>query len=386
MIPAWLQPTSTVTIAAIGVVTVAVWVWTISHVPARRALPTWRTRIRILFTTLACTLTALLVLAMALNYRNDWYPTWGSIVRSATVSDTAQHGAVRAQASADSWVRGTPSALQSDPTANPAFASHTWSQTPGTELITTAVDGAVSGVSAQVVVYLPPSYLAHPERYYPVVVALPGVPGNPDAYKNDMELPARITTAYDEQKIREFITVIPDVFPDNYDTECVDSVDGKTRMDTFVSTDLTYWIKSNLRAVNDPDAWATLGYSAGGWCSSMFTVRHPSIFKYSINMSGYFQPIFDGDQLREPFDPEYDLAQVIHTTRPDVAIWYWGAEDDRIPTAELERVTPSIQEPTTLVTTLLANGGHSWTIWQDGCTQALAWLGATSPYFAWEQA
>ena len=39
-------------------------------------------------------------------------------------------------------------------------------------------------------------------------------------------------------QLRESIVVIPDVFPDNVDTECVDASDGSILMETFVTRDV----------------------------------------------------------------------------------------------------------------------------------------------------
>ena len=109
-----------------------------------------------------------------------------------------------------------------------------------------------------------PSYLTHTDRFYPVILGLPGVPGTINAYKDNLRIGQTINAASQNHKIREAIVVIAETFPNNLDTECVNSADGSNQIDTFVSTDVTYWIKSNLRAVNNREAWTTLGYSAGG--------------------------------------------------------------------------------------------------------------------------
>ena len=119
----------------------------------------------------------------------------------------------------------------------------------------------------------------------------------------------------------------------------------------------------------------------------MFTMRNPHQFKYSINLSGYFQPQFDnGKTLLAPGDTQYDLDKIASEEKPNVDIWYWAAKDDKMPVQQLEQFKPHVSAPTTLVTNLIANGGHSWPVWTSGLQHSIEWLGSPSPQFAWEQA
>ena len=243
--------------------------------------------------------------------------------------------------------------------------------------------GPTSGMTSETLIWLPPGYLSHPERRYPVIFAFQGIPGSVDAYQQNLPVGQIIPSLVSAQRIRDAIVVVPTVFPNNLDTECVDSADGSVRMDTFVSSDLVAWAKANLRTVDRPDAWATLGFSAGGWCSSMLTLRHPETFGYSLSLSGYFQIRFNGSALRPDGDPVYDLGRIASEQAPSVKLWFWTAKDDSAPYDSVQQFAPKVRAPTVLTVALVEAGGHSWAVWTAGTQAGLQWLGENSAQFAW---
>lgn len=334
---------------------------------------------------LVCIVLAVAMVALTLNRANSWYPTWESLTGPGAVTATRNAGAADPPAAkVTGWQTAEPDVLTADPRTNPAFGQQNWQDpAPRGQYLMVHLVGADSGSAGAVQVWLPPSYLSHPERRYPVIVAFAGVPGSLTTLADGLHIGDEITRLAGERRLRESIVVVPDVFPNDLDTECVDSVNGKVRMTTFVASDVVTWLKTNLRVADGPDGWATLGYSAGGYCAMTFAMRRPDLFSSAISLSGMFVPVFDRNQLGLRGDSSYDLPTVAAQQAPDVRLWFWCAKDDPTPYQSWQSFEARVRAPTSLTTTLIASGGHSITVWQPGVTAGLAWLGQTRSSFAW---
>lgn len=381
--PQWFELSSPVPVVVAAVALIAVLAWVLIRVPLRPAAKPWRAIARQVVGVLSSILLSILVLALSLNAAQGWYPTWASLAGAGKVVDVSTSGRAEVESTAAPWATGQPSALQADPRQNSALGSQDWSDPDRSRYLTVTIPGQQGDAGHKALVWLPASYLSHSERFYPVVLTFAGVPGSISTYQEgDMAIGRRIEDLVGEQKLRETIVVVPDVFPDNLDTECVDASDGSIRTESWVTTDVVPWITANLRAVADRQGWATLGLSAGGWCSTMFTMRHPELFAHAISMAGYFKPLFGGKTYRPENDTEYDLARIAEQNAPDVRLWVWTAMDDAMPYAELTRFESSVKAPTSLTSTLLESGGHAPSVWETGLPVGLAWLGKSSQ-FSW---
>lgn len=333
---------------------------------------------------LLVTILTLLVIFFKLNNDNQWYGNWGDLVTGG------DGGSVVTQTTglttpAGSPVTELPHEPFTDPQRNPQNIKEIGAQLDPSassgQWATFELSGKASHVTQQVTVWLPPSYFTDKDRAFPVITAFTGFPGSVQTYTKSMNLDQHIKSAVRDSGLREPIVVIPDVFPGNHDTECVDGNHGK--YETFVSQDVVSWVRENLRTSTEPRAWSTLGYSAGGWCSSMFTVRHPEIWGHSINMAGYFAPDYSKGQEWVTADPAgYDLAQVVEKNKPDVNIWFFTGGEDTPAIKAVEKFKDSVKDPTGLVINTSQTGGHRVPLWTAQIEPSLKWLGQVSPYFA----
>jgi len=329
------------------------------------------------------TVLSVLALFLKLNADNQWYTSWHDLVAGGESgpAHTTVVGAIQRKARAAPSVTGKFSPLQRNPASNPSFGTQLNPQAAVGQWVSFSFTGPTTGITRNVSLWLPPSYLAHPDQAYPVLTAFSGFPGSPQTYVQTLQYDQIVMDEVRAGRLREPIVIVPDMYPANLDTECVDGSDG--RYESYVAVDLVHWIKHNLRTVNNRHAWATTGYSAGGWCATMFSVLHPGRWAASINLAGYFAPEYSPYQhWNRSNDPRYNLAATVARHKPPVDIWFFSGGDDRRPLRSLARFQPKIAPPTSLVTNISAFGGHRLTVWQAGRGPSLAWVGSSSGYFA----
>lgn len=364
------------------ILTVAALFFAVVIVPRRRAPGLGKHVIQFVCIILVTVLT-LLTVFFKLNSDNQWYSSWGDLLSGGdggTVTTTeAGYNEPSAQPAAD-VPHSAFTAAQINPQKNKDIGGQLNPQAESGQWATFSLKGGHSGVTQQVTVWLPPSYFTHPDRAYPVITAFTGFPGAISTYTDSMSMDLHIRNSVRDGKIREPIVVIPNVFPGNNDTECLDSDRG--RYETFVSQDVVDWIRTNLRPSSDPKAWSTFGYSAGGWCSSMFAVRHPDIWNHSVNLAGYFAPEYSPGQPLKVSDPgQYDLAGIVAEKKPDVNMWFFSGGQDTTALKAVNSFKDSVADPTSLSINISETGGHRVALWGTQIEPSLEWLGRTSPYF-----
>jgi S-formylglutathione hydrolase FrmB len=330
------------------------------------------------------TLLTVLALFLKLNADNRWYSSWGDLLAGSTPRPVTEAviGAPPGRVTSPAPVDGpTFSDLQRNPRSNPDIGAQIVPTSGQGQWVSFDLTGPTTGITQQLLVWLPPSYLSQPDRAYPVLTAFTGYPGAPEAYIHTFDFDRIVREQVAQGHLREPIVVIPDVYPSGLDTECVDGSNGQ--YESWVSVDVVEWVSTNLRTADDPQAWATLGYSAGGWCATMLSVRHPNQWPRSINIAGYFAPIYtQGQQWAARNDPRYALATLIAQHRPDVDIWFFSGGGDPIPLQSLAEFQPHVRAPTSLTTRITSSGGHRPEVWRPAMAEALAWLGDTSSHFA----
>ncbi len=132
-------------------------------------------------------------------------------------------------------------------------------------------------------IYLPPAYLADPSAPLPVVVMLAGVPGNPA----DMARAAGATGLADAYAARHGGRAPILVFPDHNggffgDTECVDGPRGLA--ETYLTVDVPAFVHAAVPS--SAASWGIVGYSEGGTCAVVLSLRHPALFANFVDIAG----------------------------------------------------------------------------------------------------
>ncbi|MFF4350711.1 alpha/beta hydrolase [Streptomyces sp. NPDC001530] len=317
--------------------------------------------------------TAITLVFVLVNNANSLYDNWADLL------GTGDH----VQQAADLGRDGTGGiALKQLPKVRQTF---TQADGPGMHqaggVRVTQLKGRVSGVNAEVYVWLPPQYHepAYAHRKFPVVELLPGYPGSAKAWFGSLKVHEQLLPMMRDGQVAPFILVAPrTTLLARVDTGCA-NVPGTVNADSWLSVDVPKMVTDNFRAEAAPDGWATAGYSAGAHCATKLAVAHPDRYRAAVSMSGYNDPIGERDSLaaqspalRRQNNP-YLLLRA-YRTPPRVALYFSGESGDGYEAgAALRQIA---KPPTTVDVVLLPRsaGGHDMALWRPQVPEVFRWL------------
>ncbi|MEU7059886.1 alpha/beta hydrolase-fold protein [Streptomyces sp. NPDC046197] len=245
----------------------------------------------------------------------------------------------------------------------------------------TQLKGRVSGVSAEVYVWLPPQYNdpAYKNKKFPVVELLSGYPGSAKAWYGSLKVHEQLEPLMRSGQVAPFILVSPRTnLIAKIDTGCA-NIPGTVNADSWLSIDVPKMITDNFRAESGPDGWATAGYSAGAHCAAKLAVAHPDRYRAAVSLSGYNDPIGERNslaaqsvELRRANNP-YTLLKG-YRTPPRIALYVSGEGGDGYEAGvALEQIAKA---PTTVHVVFLPRsaGGHSMALWRPQIPTVFRWL------------
>lgn len=317
--------------------------------------------------------TAVALVFTMVNNSNQLYDNWGDLL------GTSDH----VHEAADLGASGTGGiALEKLPKVRQTFKP---GKGPGMRsdggVLVTQLKGRVSGVHAEVNVWLPPQYRdpAYRDHKFPVVEVLPGYPGSSKAWYGAMDAPEQLAPLMRSGQIEPFIIVSPrtTLLPGK-DTGCA-NIPGKVNADSWLSIDVPKMVMDNFRAQAAPDGWAVAGYSAGAHCAAKLAVAHPDRYRAAVSMSGYNDPIAvpqslagKSPALRAANNPYAILKE--SRVPPRVALYLSGQPKDGYEAAmAIQRVAKA---PTTVNVVFIPSsaGGHTMALWKPQVVPAFRWL------------
>ncbi|MEU6096007.1 alpha/beta hydrolase-fold protein [Streptomyces sp. NPDC047079] len=245
----------------------------------------------------------------------------------------------------------------------------------------TQLKGEVSGIDAEVYVWLPPQYddPAYRNRKFPVVELLSGYPGSAKAWFGSLKAHEQLLPLMRSGQVAPFILVAPRTnIIAKVDTGCA-NVPGVVNADTWLSIDVPKMVTDNFRAQSAPKGWAAAGYSAGGHCAAKLVTAHPDRYRAAISMSGYNDPIGERKSLaarsvslRRQNNPFFLLKS--RPTPPRVSLYLSGQLGDGYQAAA---ALEQIAKPPTVVRAVLiprSAGGHSMALWRPQIPYVFTWL------------
>jgi len=233
-------------------------------------------------------------------------------------------------------------------------------------------------------VYLPPAYLTSPRALLPVLVLLAGQPGSPIDWLNGGRL-ATVLDGFAEQHggLAPVVVIPDDLGRPLANPLCLDSRLGM--VETYLSTDVPAWIRSNLQVDPDPRQWTIGGYSHGGTCALQLAVRAPEVYPTFIDISGQDEPTLGDRQttVRAAYGGDHEAFRqvnpldILATRRfPASAAMIVAGRQDAMYRPQQQRVLAACRAAGMDVDWLDLPGGHGWSVWGPGLQQSLPWLGA----------
>lgn len=245
----------------------------------------------------------------------------------------------------------------------------------------TQLKGRVSGVNAEVYVWLPPQYNepAYRHHKFPVVELLPGYPGSAKAWFGSMKAHEQLLPLMKDGQVAPFILVAPRTnLLAGVDTGCA-NIPGTVNADSWLSIDVPKMVMDNFRAEPAPSGWAVAGYSAGAHCAVKLAVAHPDRYRAAVSLSGYNDPIGERNSLasqtpalRAANNPYLLLKK--SAVPPRIALYVSGESGDGYQAGvALEAVAKA---PTTVHVVFLPRsaGGHTMALWRPQVVPSFRWL------------
>ncbi|MGW0410952.1 alpha/beta hydrolase [Streptomyces collinus] len=317
--------------------------------------------------------TAVALVFVLVNNQNNLYDNWADLL------GTGNH----VQQAADLGRDGTGGlALKQLPKVRQVFKP---ADGPGMRAAggvrVTQLKGRVSGVNAEVYVWLPPQYNepAYRGKKFPVVELLPGYPGSAKAWFGSLKAHEQLLPLMRSGQVAPFILVAPRTnLLAGVDTGCA-NIPGQVNADTWLSIDVPRMVTDNFRAQPAPQGWAVAGYSAGAHCAVKLAVAHPDRYRAAVSMSGYNDPIGERNSLasqnpalRAENNPYLLLRKA--AVPPRVALYVSGESGDGYQAGTaLESVAKA---PTTVHVVFLPRsaGGHTMALWRPQVPAVFRWL------------
>ena len=245
----------------------------------------------------------------------------------------------------------------------------------------TQLKGRVSGVNAEVYVWLPPQYNdpAYRHKKFPVVEILPGYPGSAKAWFGSMKTHEQLLPLMRSGQVAPFILVAPRTnLLAGVDTGCA-NIPGQVNADSWLSIDVPKMVMDNFRAQPAPQGWAVAGYSAGAHCAVKLAVAHPDRYRAAVSMSGYNDPIGERNSLaaqsptlRAENNPYLLLKKA--AAPPRIALYFSGESGDGYQAGvAMESIAKA---PTTVHVVFLPRsmGGHTMALWRPQVPETFRWL------------
>lgn len=373
--------TATAITAIIGTTTMVTW----RQLSANTTTAFLGRTLAILSFATACTV----ALMLPLNTTQGWFGSWEDLLKSSEPVEqatTITSGKSKPAETKPSPLetpspRPTPQRLS----VNTADVGKTATLKPTAwgGYFETRIPGPVSGHEDNAWIWLPPSYretvaAGQTPQSYPVIYVMHGFPGGPSAYFDVMKVDQAMQSAVTGNKMRESIMVFPTWSAGNVDTECTDGAGTTPKVETWLSQDVTAWVHQNLRSIPQAESTATLGYSAGGYCSIMLSLLHPQKFGAAMGFGAYTAPSFERNVLFSPDSPQgqrYDLQKLVDNAPPKTAIWLYAAQNDRLSYKPSEKLVKSAKPPLIAALATTERGGHRVDVWAQQLPGAYTWLG-----------
>ena len=227
-------------------------------------------------------------------------------------------------------------------------------------------------------VYTPPGYddPANASRRYPVVYLLHGWPGSEGNWPNMGHAGATADSLIASGRIPPVVLVFPDGTGKGLlgRSLYIDSYDGLSKVETFITTHLISWVDSTFRTIRSPQSRGVIGLSDGGTAAINFALQHPDIFgacgshsadlrlKKGMGMGGVIGPDPGATKLLQEHSPLVYAPDVVAQLDTPVIYFDCGADDESAAqNREFDAMLTKLGVPHTYRE---FPGTHEWKYWR----------------------
>ncbi|MCQ4084968.1 alpha/beta hydrolase-fold protein [Streptomyces sp. RB6PN25] len=344
-----------VTVLAV-IATLVLWSKIPGPVPVR-----WGSRLVMI---LVCQATAIAVVAALINTSYGLYASWSDLLgtNTANPNNVAMPG----------------------PPASRAKFTHAQGGTDAGGLLDTYFHGTRSTLSGQVIVWAPPEYNdpAYAHTDFPVLMLLHGVPGSPQSWLENGNMPGAFQNLVAQHRSHPFILAMPVINPGSVDTDCSDIPNRKVA--TWLAEDVPDLIRHKFRTVSGPRGWGLMGFSTGGYCATKLPLQFPHVFGAGAALdpdplTGDPDVIYDS-VLREHNSPMW-LIRHTQTDLSGISLFLATSKQDRdSPPTYIEKFARYANDAADygsgvrVQTMVVPAGGHNYNTWTSMYPAAISFL------------
>ena len=216
-------------------------------------------------------------------------------------------------------------------------------------------------------VFLPADYDDQPDRRYPVVYFLHGLPAGSGSYRNNAWLADALA------RVGQAILVLPQGARDSdKDPEYLNWGAGRN-WETYIAREVPRYVDARFRTIPTRAGRAIIGLSAGGYGATIVGLHNPATFSVIESWSGYFHPTDPSGTralAREPATSAHTLIDRLRTGKTYFA-FYIGRGDGRFlaENMQLDRELTAARAPHLFE---VYKGAHETSLWR---AHAVGWLG-----------
>ena len=314
-----------------------------------------------------CQVTAIAVVATLINNSFYFYTSWADLLGTSQIVATSRNSLPQAPTAE----------LHRIDAARRAQPAHSHGV-----VLNQMIHGTTSGLTAPAVIYLPPQYFQprYAHTRFPVVLVMPGYPGNPQMYLTRLPVPRVMAQEVASGRATPFIAVIikETVLPPR-DTECANVVNGP-QVETFLAKDVRTQLTQVLRTRVDRQGWAMMGDSTGGFCAVKMVMQNPTLYGSAVGLSGYYTALLDSTtgalyggsaRLRNENSPLWRLQ---HLPPPPVAVLATISAQERT-YPQTAALLAAARPPMRASSIVAPTGGHNTRNWGAMLPRAIDWLG-----------